>query len=204
MCTKNEPKSKLKKIIFVPALLVSLTFILGMIIAGDIHSEFSAEKTARVFLSELCSGRIEGVIEHKNYFFTPDYCEKFVENWENDFKEIGDVICESEDFILVEKHYELLNISFPQQCMVVLESTHFLNLPDIKKASDIMQCDYYFRIDLKKIRVPTRYLGDYLVWKVDHFSYEKSDPYSLDEWLDQLKNNDRPIRTPPVLKNNGV
>lgn len=202
ICTKNEPKSKLKKIIFVPALLVSLTFILGMIIAGDIRSEFSAEKTARIFLGELCNDGIENIIENKNKVFTPNYCEQFVDYWKHDFKKIRNICCDAfgEDFFLVEKHYELLNIGIPQQCMVVLEITHFLNLPDIKKDADIVQCDYYFRIDLKKLAVKSRFLGNYLIWKIDSLSYDKSEPYSMKEWLDQLKNNDMPIKTPQVLK----
>lgn len=182
-------KSKLEKILFVPALVISLVFILDMILAGDVYPNLSAEKTARLFAESLCNGRIEEIADRKNKLIAPDYHDKFTADWNQKYKEFIDIQCDADDFLLVEYHYEYLNISSPKKCMVVLRTLKIVDIP--KKVDDITQCDYDFRIDLIRVPIPSRFLGNYVRWRINSFSYKRSKPYTMKEWLDLIEKREK-------------
>jgi len=72
-------KTNLGKIIFVPALLISMIFILNMTLARDISPNLSAEKMARLFAEALYSGRIEEF--SKDNAIAPNYHDAFTLKW---------------------------------------------------------------------------------------------------------------------------
>jgi len=178
-------KSKLEEILFVPALAVSLVFILDMILAGDIYPNLSGEKIARLFAESLCNGRIEEITDRKNKLISPDYHDKFTADWSQKYKELINIHCDADDFLLVEYHYEHLNISSPEKYMVVLRTSKIVNIP--QKIDDITQCDYDFKISLIRVPIPSRFLGNYVRWRINSFSYKKSEPYTMKEWLDLIE-----------------
>lgn len=186
---KFGEKTKLEKIIFIPALLISIVFILDMILAGDIYPNLSAEKMARLFAEDLCAGRIEEIMKDKNKILAPNYHDAFTLEWTQKSKEFADIRCEADDFIMVEYHYKFRNINNLESCTVVLQTFKILNIP--KNVDDIEQCDFDFEIALTKVAIPSRFLGKYMRWRISGFSYTTSKPYTMKEWLNSIKRERR-------------
>jgi hypothetical protein len=176
-------KSNLKKIIFIPTLLISVVFILNMTLAGDISPNLSAEKMARLFAEALCSGRIEEV--SKDNFIAPNYHDTFTLEWNQKYKDLNDIQCEADNFTMTEYHYKYENVSNIESCVVVLQTSHILNLP--KSIDETELCDFDFKIHLTKIAIASRFLGKYVRWRIIDFSYVKSETYIMKEWLDNIE-----------------
>jgi len=183
-------KTKLKKVIFIPALLISMVFILDMVLAGDIYPNLSAEKMARLFAEDLCAGRTEEISKDKNKILAPNYHDAFTLEWTQKSKEFADILCQADDFIMLEYHYKYQNISNTENCTVVLRTSKILNIS--KNVDEIEQCDFDFEIRLTKVAIPSRFLGKYMRWRISAFSYTTSKPYTMKEWLDSIK---KEIRT---------
>jgi len=90
-------KNNLEKIIFIPALLISIVFISTITLAGDISPNLSAEKTARLFAEALCSGRIEEF--SKDNAIAPNYHDAFTLKWNQKYNDFSDIQCGADDFI---------------------------------------------------------------------------------------------------------
>ena len=176
-------KSNLEKIIFIPTLLISVVFILNMTLAGDISPNLSAEKMARLFAEALCSGRIEEV--SKDNFIAPNYHDTFTLEWNQKYKDLNDIQCEADNFTMTEYHYKYENVSNIESCVVVLQTSHILNLP--KSIDETELCDFDFKIHLTKIAIASRFLGKYVRWRIIDFSYVKSETYIMKEWLDNIE-----------------
>ena len=176
-------KSNLEKIIFIPTLLISVVFILNMTLAGDISPNLSAEKMARLFAEALCFGRIEEA--RKDNFVAPNYHDAFTLKWNQKHKDFSDIQCEADNFTMTEYHYKYDNISNAESCVVVLQTSHILNLS--KSIDETELCDFYFKIDLAKIAIASRFLGKYVRWRIIDFSYVKSETYTMKEWLDNIE-----------------
>lgn len=176
-------KTNLEKIIFIPALLISVVFILNMTLAGDISPNLSAEKMSRLFAEALCSGRIEEV--SKDNIIAPNYHDAFTLEWNQKQKDFSDIQCGADDFIMVEYHYKYGNISKTEGCVVVLQTSKILNI--LKGVDEIELCDFDFEIHLTKVAIPSRFLGKYMRWRIIDFSYVKSETYTMKEWLDNIE-----------------
>ena len=176
-------KTNLEKIIFVPALLISVVFILNMTLAGDISPNLSAEKMARLFAEALCSGRIEEV--SKDNIIAPNYHDAFTLEWDQKYKDFSEIQCGSDDFTMVEYHYKYGNISNTESCVFVLQTSKILNI--LKSVDEIELCDFDFEIHLTKIAIPSRFLGKYVRWRIVDFSYVKGETYTMKEWLDNIE-----------------
>ncbi len=183
-------RAKSEKVILIPALIVSLVFILDMILAGDIYPNLSAEKMARFFAEDLCKGKTQEIIKDRNRVFTPDYYEDFSLEWAEKSKEFADIQfqCDAADFFMVEYHYKSEVISYPESCSVILRTSKILNIP--KNPDEIEQCDFDFHMRLTKVAIPSRFLGNYVRWRIGNFSYTKSKPYTMKEWFDRFKKRD--------------
>jgi hypothetical protein len=176
-------KTSLEKIIFIPALLISIVFISTMTLAGDIFPNLSAEKMARLFAEALCSGRIEEV--SKGNIVAPNYHDAFTLEWNQKHKEFSDIQCGADDFIMVEYHYKYGNISNTEGCVVVLQTSKILNI--LKGVDEIELRDFDFEIHLTKVAILSRFLGKYMRWRIIDFSYVKSETYTMKEWLDNIE-----------------
>ena len=176
-------KTNLEKMIFVPALLISVVFILNMTLAGDISPNLSAEKMARLFAEALCSGRIEEV--SKGNIIAPNYHDAFTLKWDQKYKDFSDIQCGSDDFIMVEHHYKYGNISNTEGCVVVLQTSKILNI--LKGVDEIELCDFDFEIHLTKVAITSRFLGKYMRWRIIDFSYVKGETYTMKEWLNNVE-----------------
>ena len=184
-------RAKSEKLIFIPALVISLVFILDLILAGDVYPNLSPEKVARFFAEDLCKGKIQEIIKDKNRVFTPDYHDNFSLEWAEKPKEFADIQfqCDAADFFMVEYHYKSGFISYPESCSVILRTSKILNIP--KNPDEIEQCDFDFHMQLTKVAIPSRFLGDYMRWRIGKFSYTKSKPYTMKEWLDRFRKETR-------------
>lgn len=178
-------KTKLEKAIFIPALVISIVFILDMVLAGDVYPNLSAERMARLFAEHLCKGRIEKISKDKNIFLAPDYHDRFTTQWTSKSKEFSDIYCDANDFFLIEYHYKYRNINDPENCTVVLQTSKTLDIP--KNVHGIKYCDFDFEIRLTRVAIPSRFSGKYIRWRISGFSYTKSKPYTMKEWLDSIK-----------------
>jgi len=176
-------KTNLEKMIFIPALLISVVFILNMTLAGDISPNLSAEKMARLFAEALCSGRIEEI--SKGNIIAPNYHDAFTLKWDQKYKDFSDIQCGSDDFIMVEHHYKYGNISNTESCVVVLQTSKILNI--LKGVDEIELCDFDFEIHLTKVAITSRFLGKYMRWRIIDFSYVKGETYTMKEWLDNVE-----------------
>ena len=182
-----DKKTNLEKIIFIPALLISVVFILNMTLAGDIFPNLSAEKMARLFAEYLCSGKIEEV--SKDNVIAPSYLNAFTLKWNQKHNDFSDIQCRADDFIMVEYHYKYENVSNIEGCVVVLQTSKILNI--LKSVDEIELCDFDFKIHLTKIAIPSRFLGKYVRWRIIDFSYVKSETYTMKEWLNSIERERR-------------
>ena len=176
-------KTNLEKVIFIPALLISVVFIVNMTLAGDISPNLSPEKMARLFAEALCFGRIEE--SSKDNIIAPNYHDAFTLEWNQKHKDFSDIQCGADDFIMVEYHYKYGNISNIESCVVVLQTSKILNI--LKSVDEIELCDFDFKIHLTKVTITSRFLGKYIRWRIIDFSYVKSETYTMKEWLDNIK-----------------
>jgi hypothetical protein len=176
-------KCNLEKIIFIPALLISVVFILNMTLAGDISPNLPAERMARLFAEALCSRRIEEI--SKDNVIAPSYLNAFTLKWNQRYSEFSDIQCGADDFIMTEYHYKYDNINNDKSCVVVLQTSHILNFP--KSVDEIELCDFDFQIHLTKVAIASRFLGKYMRWRIIDFSYVKSETYTMKEWLDNIE-----------------
>ena len=192
-------RSKVEKIIFPPALVLSLVFILDLILAGDIYPNLSAEKLARLFAESLCDDEIEEFTDWKNKdtdrckVLTAEYRDQFFKDWKEKSKEFTDIHSSADDFDLIEYHYKHLNITDFEKCLVIIRSSKILNALEILNMKErdafdkILHIDYDFEIGLIKVPIPSRFLGNYMRWRIFSFAYEKSKPYTMKEWLEQFE-----------------
>lgn len=180
-------KSKLEKILFASAVAISLVFILQIILAGDIRPNLSAEKIARLFGESLCNGRTEEITERINRVLTDGYHDRFFTDWGEKSKEFTDIQSSADEFDLIEYHYKNLNMNDSERCTVIIQTTKILNIAEAEDADDILQSDYNFIIGLTKVSIPSRFLGNYMRWKISSFSYKKSMPYTMKEWFERFK-----------------
>ena len=176
-------KTNLEKIIFIPALLISIVFISTMTLAGDIYPNRSSEDMARLFAATLCSGSIEEF--SKDNVIAPNYHDAFILKWNQKCKDFSDIQCRADDFIMTEYHYKYGNISNPESCVVMLQTSHILNFP--KSIDETELCDFDFKIHLTKVAIASRFLGKYMRWRIIDFSYVKSETYTMKEWLDNIE-----------------
>ena len=176
-------KTNLEKIIFIPALLISIIFILNITLAGDIYPNLSAENMARLFAEALCCGSIEEF--SKDNVIAPNYHDAFTLKWNQKYKDFSDIQCRADDFIMTEYHYKYGNISNPESCVVMLQTSHILNFP--KSIDETELCDFDFKIHLTKVAIASRFLGKYMRWRIIDFSYVKSETYTMKEWLDNIE-----------------
>lgn len=175
-------KSTLQKVALIPALAISLIFIMQMTLGGDVSPNLSAEEMARYFAEYLCKGKTE---YKKNRVLAPEYHEDFVSEWAPRRKEFSGIYTESDDFFMIEYHYIDRNILSPEKCTVVLRTSKILSLG--KTAEEIEAVDIDFEIRLQKVSIPSRFLGKYRRWRISGFSYTKSEPSSLKQLFDKLK-----------------
>jgi len=192
-------KSKLEKIMFPPALVFSLVVILDLILAGDIYPNLSAKNMARSFTETLCYGDIEELTDPKNKetdrckVLTVEYRNQFYKDWKERSKEVSDIESDSEYFDLIEYNYSHLNITDPERCFIRLRTSKIINIPEILNMKEgdilnkILNVDYDFKVDLIKVPIPSRFLGNYMRWRIFSFSYEKSKPYTQKEWFERFK-----------------
>lgn len=156
-----------------------------MVLAGDIYPSLSAEKMARLFAEDLCAERVQEISKDKNKILAPNYHDAFTLEWAQKSEEFADILCQADDFIMVEYHYKHRNISNPENCTVRLRTSKILNIS--KNVNEIEQCDFDFEIHLTKVAIPSRFLGKYMRWRISGFSYTTSKPYTMKEWLDSIE-----------------
>jgi hypothetical protein len=90
-------------------------------------------------------------------------------------------------FFLIEYHYESKGIGGHENCRVVLQTSDFSKIPN--NIHDLEQFDIDIEIRLSKVSIPSRFLGNYVRWRIGGFSYTKSKPYKMKEWLDRVRRN---------------
>lgn len=185
----NE-RTRIEKIFFIPSLGISLLFIALLIFAGDVHPNISAENTARLFAEDVCFGRIEDITKDRDRILTPAYYDNFINEWNREYKNFSDIQCDANNFLLVEYHFKQRDFAEPEKCLVVLRTSDFLTdifeLPS-KEPNEIEFCDYDFEIYLMKVALDSRFLGKYMRWRVNDFSYLKSEPYTIKEEMEKFE-----------------
>lgn len=174
--------ARLEKVAFGAAVVLSLVFAVVMILAGDVYPNVSPERMARLFAERLSKGKVEDITQTENKIFTPEYYERFVNDWNRVPKQILPVQWDADDFGLIEYHYLNRNIDRLETCKVVLRAVRNLNL-----LSDLEFRDVDFEIILTKTLINSRFLGSYPRLRISGFSFSMGKPYKFKERLDQLQ-----------------
>ena len=176
-------RTKSEKVIFIPALVISLVFILDMILAGDVYPNLSAEKIARFFAEDLCKGKIREITK-ENAILAPEYRERFAKEWGLESKGFSDICgySKADDFLLIEYHYKRSDLPYIEDCTVVLRTWDYLNVDEyIRKEEDLIERDIDFKIHLTKIGISSRFCGMYMRWRISGFYYTKSKAITIKE-----------------------
>ena len=181
-----KEKQKLEKIFFIPAAIISLIFIINLTLCGDITPKLTAEEMARRFAYRLCDGS-EFIYNYGNKIFTQEYQKKFYNDWEKKLRgtKVFDCNPDVSEFEMIEYHYERKKFTGYEKCKVILETSKFVEV----SAEPLLAifCDIYFHIQLTKIPTQSKYLGNYMRWRISGFNYSKSKPYTLKENFEKMK-----------------
>lgn len=186
-------KSKVEKAILVPALTLSIFFPIDLILAGDIYPNLSAKMMVRTFAVQLSEGRMEDIVKEENKILAPDYHNEFVEQKALILKDFKNVASNPDDLDIIEYHCKYphrklqlptrpIDLSEPERCRVVLRAIQFISSKGEKRLLRNIDLD----IDLTMVVIPSRFLGNYLRWRVSGLSYAKSEPYKIRELAESL------------------
>lgn len=175
-----KEKRKLEKIFFIPAAIISLIFIINLTLCGDITPKLTAEEMARRFAYKLCDGS-EFIYNYDNKIFTQEYQKKFYDNWEKKLRgtKVFDYNPDGPEFEMIEYHYERKKFAGFEKCEVILETSKCVEVSGEPLLAIFR--DIYFHIQLTKIPTQSKYLGNYMRWRISGFDYSKSKPYALKE-----------------------
>ena len=157
------------------------------------------DSVARLFAESLCNGRIEELTDNKHNLterskvLTAHYRNQIFIEWEEKLKDLYDIGTNSEEFELIEYNYKNLKITDPETCFIRLRTSTILNMSEILEMKEgepldkIVYVDYDFNIGLIKVPIPSRFLGNYMRWRIFSFNYEKGKPYNFKEMIDAFK-----------------
>lgn len=180
-----QQKTQIHKFLFMITLVISVIFIVYIIFAGDIYLNLSAEEETRYFAERLCYGEFQEIYTNDSYL-TPEYKDIFpieINKKLSIFKD-GKLQCDADMFFLIESHFYRGDLGTPDSCLIVLKSTDIINIQNGIENS--IHYDYYYKIKLKKVLFYSRFIGPYLRWRINDFSFIVSEPYTFKEWHDRI------------------
>jgi hypothetical protein len=181
-------KTKSAKALSVAAIVISIFCLIEITLAGDVTHDMSPEETGRAFGGMLSQGA--DLHDYRDKVFTPGYQTNFFDEWENNLEEL--VGC-NPDFDLIEYHYKSGNVRHLEEFQVVLRTSKLLHESEKIEASRFS--DYWFHIHLNRIPISSRFLGNYMRWRISAFSYTTSEPYTLKTLKKQVESVKKEIQS---------
>jgi hypothetical protein len=181
-------KTRPTKALSVAAIVISIFSLIEIILAGDLTRDISPEETARTFGGMLSQG--VDLRDYKDKVFTPSYQTTFFDKWEDKLEEL--VGC-NPDFEVIEYHYKSDNVHHLEEFQVVLSTSKLLH--ESEKVENSRFSDYLFHIHLNRIPISSRFLGNYMRWRINGFSYTTSEPYTLKTLKEQVESVKKAIQS---------